>query len=90
MKLIATRALVYGGKRLRPGDEFNAARQFGRVIVAIGKAKLAPPEPRAVAEPAEASVVEAPEVIEEEPKPKPKPKRTYKRRDITAENESEG
>ena len=86
MKLIATKTLIYGGKRIGPGDEFTAARQSGKVLVAIGKARIATPEPT-VAELEEVvkPAVEKPTVEAEE-----KPKRTYKRRDMKVENESEG
>lgn len=54
--LIATKSMSYGGKRHDEGDGFAAKRQHARVLVAIGKAKLAPeadeaaeakPEPKA-------------------------------------------
>lgn len=87
MKLIAKKALIYSGKRIKAGDEFTAERRFGNLFVAIGKARIAPPEPT-VAESEEVvkPAVEKPtvEVIEE------KPKRTYRRRDMKVENESEG
>lgn len=81
MKLIAKKALIYSGKRIKAGDEFTAERRFGNLFVAIGKAKIAPPEPT-VAESEEVvkPAVEKPTVEAEE-----KPKRTYKRRDMTTE-----
>lgn len=74
MKLIAKKSLIYSGKRIKTGEEFAAERRFGTLFIAIGKAKLAP--------------VKEPEPIKE-PEP-PKPKRVYRRKDMIAENESEG
>lgn len=83
MKLIAKKALIYSGKRIKAGDEFTAERRFGNLFVAIGKAKIAPP----VEEPEPVKLEQA----EPEPEPKPpRPRHSYRRRDMKAENESEG
>lgn len=42
--LIAERSLKYGGRRLEPGDGFEAKRGDAKVLVGIGKARYAPPE----------------------------------------------
>lgn len=44
MRLIAEKNMRYSTRRLLPGDEFEASRRDGRVLVAIGRARLAPPE----------------------------------------------
>lgn len=45
MKYVATKAMRYGGRSLAPGDEFDASGRDGRLLVAIGKARLAPDAP---------------------------------------------
>ena len=42
MDLIATKSLVYAIKRYEVGDSFEANNRDARILVAIGKAKLAP------------------------------------------------
>lgn len=45
-KLIASRAMRYGTRALRAGDEFEASRRDARLLVAIGRASEAKePEP---------------------------------------------
>lgn len=44
MRLIAEKNMRYSTRRLLPGDEFEASRRDGRVLVAIGRARLASPE----------------------------------------------
>ncbi|MER2263509.1 hypothetical protein [Methylobacterium oxalidis] len=39
---IATKAMRYGGRVLKPGDTFQASRRDARVLQAIGKAERAP------------------------------------------------
>lgn len=48
MKLIAARALTYGGRSFGPGEAFEASETHGKVLKAIRKATDAPaaaPEP---------------------------------------------
>lgn len=42
MDLIATRAMVYGTRRLLAGDRFTTSNMNGRLLIAIKKAKAAP------------------------------------------------
>lgn len=55
MDLIATKSLAYAGKRREVGELFEANNRDARILVAIGKAKLA-------------NVAAAP-VVDDEPKP---------------------
>lgn len=43
MRLIAEKNMRYSTRRLLPGDEFEASRRDGRLLVALGRARLAPP-----------------------------------------------
>lgn len=96
MKMIALKAM----RRLRPGDEFEVRRSTeARVLIALGKAKEAPPpEPREILrEQAEAVGVDVDgrwgeERLKEEiaaatepPAPRAVP-RFYRRRDMKAED----
>lgn len=73
--LIALRPLTYGTRRMRPGESFSAQDSHARLLVAIGRARSVERQPAPDAEP-EVTVVE----------PKPKRRRTYKRRDMRAED----
>jgi hypothetical protein len=42
MDLIATKSLAYASKRYEVGEKFEANNRDARILVAIGKAKLAP------------------------------------------------
>lgn len=73
MRLIATKSMSYAGKRLADGDEFEPrTARDARILKAIGKASD-------VTDTAEAEP-EAPAAKET------RQKRTYKRRDLTAED----
>ena len=41
MLFVATKPLKYGTRRLQAGDEFEAPRQHGQVLIAVKKAKKA-------------------------------------------------
>lgn len=71
-QLIAKTALPYAHKRMEAGDTFEASERDARVLIAIGKAALAPEEAPAVVE--EAPAVEA----------DTKARGTYKTRDLKA------
>jgi len=90
-KLIANKAMSFGGKSLKPGDPFDASHKHARVLVAIGKASdppaaataapAAPAPPAAPIGQAESEEAAAPP----DESPEAKAKRTYKRRDLKAE-----
>ena len=99
-RLIARQPLRYGGRRLRKGDEFAAARGDARLLIAIGKAEMAPIAPPPA--PVDRVRVLAPDnlplgVSEAEVTPGqsidwmaeapgvPKRRRYYRRRDLAAE-----
>ncbi len=88
-KLIANKAMSFGGQSLKPGDPFDASHKHARVLVAIGKASDRP-----AAVPAAPVVLPATPVSQAETEeasapadesPEAKAKRTYKRRDLKAE-----
>lgn len=90
MQMKCTKSLVYGGKRYRPGDIFEArSTNDVRVLTAIKKAEL-------VAAPAPEPVVVKPEPVVNADVPPSgdvapvleRPKRAYRRRDLVAEKES--
>lgn len=43
--LVATKTMLYATRQLRPGDEFTASPRDARVLIAVGKAREAGPEP---------------------------------------------
>lgn len=70
MNLIASRPFPYRGSRLSAGQEFAANRRDSRLLVAIGYATArVGPEPDP----------------EPDPEPEPVQRRTYRRRDMRAE-----
>jgi hypothetical protein len=72
MNLIASRPFPYRGSRLSAGQEFTASRRDSRLLVAIGYATArVEPEPEPDPEP--------------DPEPEPVQRRTYRRRDMRAE-----
>ena len=72
MNLIASRPFPYRGSRLNAGQEFTASRRDSRLLVAIGYATArVEPEPEPDPEP--------------DPEPEPVQRRTYRRRDMRAE-----
>jgi len=73
MKLIAIKRLRYANVPIDAGQDFEATDKDGKLLKLIGKAKDA------------ATVVEAP-AKDDEIKAEDKPKRTYKRRDMKAED----
>ena len=85
MTLIATKSMSYGGRRLAPGDQFDARPRDARLLIAIGKAKLEPvraPE----AAPEAAPDFHPLDHDEDGKKGGSRKGRTYKRRDLTAED----
>ncbi len=81
MTLIATKSMSYGGRRLAPGDQFDARARDARLLLAIGKARLEPdraPEPAPDFHPLDHD--------EDGKKGGSRKGRTYKRRDLTAED----
>ncbi len=50
VNLISTKAHRYGGERLKPGDEFNAPAAHARLLIAMKRARKAPPVADPVAE----------------------------------------
>jgi hypothetical protein len=75
MKLIATTALRFGLNTYEEGDEFEVPDKFGEVLVASGNASEAKDKP------AKKPAAKKAEPEAEEAKPK-----TYKTRQIKAEN----
>lgn len=90
--LIATKAVRHGGAFHDAGGRFEATQQHARVLIAIGKAKLAPseappalpappvlaPAPAPVQSPAPAPASQEPPAVES------KTKGVYNRRDLKA------
>lgn len=79
MKLVAIKPMRYRNVRVDPGAEFSATDRDGRLLKAIGKAKDAPNEAAQRKE-------EKAEVVSEPSQVADKPKRSYKRRDMKAED----
>jgi hypothetical protein len=52
-KMIATKAMRYGGKRLGAGDEFEAAAKDAKILAGIRKAKYATAVPEIETKPVE-------------------------------------
>ncbi len=72
MNLIASRPFPYRGSRLSAGQEFTASRRDSQLLVALGYATArVEPEPEPAPEP--------------DPEPEPVQRRTYRRRDMRAE-----
>lgn len=89
--LIATKAVRHGGAFHDVGGRFEATQQHARVLVAIGKAKLAPDEVLALElAPAPVPAPAPAESPAPEPAPPPPPavesktKGAYNRRDLKA------
>ena len=89
MELIALKKVVYNGKKYEPGETFKTNPKFGKAFIAIGKAKEVKGKVSIKEALAHVPVVE---VLEEEPAvkeapvvKKDTPKKTYKRRDMKAE-----
>lgn len=95
--LVARAPLTYRGRAVRPGEVFAAAPIDAAVLTyspSLGrpaKARFAPPGARVVAPdvplPEIAAVVLDPDPVEEEPEEKPRRRRTYRRRDLVAEED---
>jgi hypothetical protein len=89
--LIAVMEVFYASRTRNPGDAFEASEQDARILVGLGKA-VAPvvdtptPEPVKASEPVPPPLIarDDPPLFEESAEPAPK-KRTYKRRDLVAE-----
>lgn len=76
MDLIATKSLVYAGKRREVGESFEASNRDGRILIAIGKARVSD----------NVESAPAPVVVEPDADEGAKPaKRAYRRRDMRAE-----
>lgn len=96
VEIVATREIKYAGKRVLPGETFDATEKDAKIYVAVKRATLpgsvelpdslktmAAPEP---VEPApEPEHAEPAETVEEEAAPEaPAHPQTYSRRDMTA------
>lgn len=77
MNIVALKPFRYDGRSFMPGFELTVPDKFGRVMIAIGKAKKA-----ITALPVSGQSTESLEAAEENPE---KPKRKYKRRDTKTE-----
>jgi hypothetical protein len=91
MRLIAVMEVFYASRTRNPGDAFEASEQDARILVGLGKAvapvvETLPAEPVKAPEPIPPPLIarDDPPLFEEAADPAPK-KRTYKRRDLTAE-----
>jgi hypothetical protein len=96
MKLIAVMEVFYASRTRNPGDPFEASEQDARILVGLGKAVApvvdTPPQPAKASGPVPPPLIarDDPPLFEEpaeketaeEERPK---KRTYKRRDLVAE-----
>lgn len=99
VQIIATREIRYAGKRVLPGERFDASEKDAKIYVAIKRATLPPPEPtpppRAIRtmsapppKPASAASPEAAPAPEPEAEAAPEATahpQTYSRRDMAAE-----
>jgi len=81
MRLIADKAFRYAGKPLAVGDDFEANTRDGRVLVALNRAHVAEGD-----EPAKPRKPAKTEKVDQAEKPAKPRKRTYKRRDMEAED----
>jgi hypothetical protein len=75
-ELITLRPMTYGTRRMRAGDSFSATESHARLLVALGRARNIVPPSIPPAEPDPAVQAEVPT----------KRKRTYRRRDMKAED----
>ena len=78
-EVIALRPLTYGSRRMRAGDRFVASPAYARLMRALGNVKLA----EQCAEIPAAQIPDMEAVEDQKPK---RTKRTYKRRDLRAED----
>lgn len=79
--LIANKPMRYAGRALKAGDSFQASGRDSRTLTLIGRASEFVPAPVAK-EPVKVEPVAPSKVVEEETQ-----KRTYKRRDLRAEQD---
>jgi hypothetical protein len=92
MRLIAVTEVFYASRTRNPGDAFEASEQDARILVGLGKA-VAPVVETLPAEPAKASEPVPPPLMARDDPPlfegpaekEPPKRRTYKRRDLVAE-----
>lgn len=80
------RPLKYAGKYRKPGDSISCSRKDARLLVALGHATYAKPEPESVQMDMVPEQTEKTEKTERKPKRK-KRKGEYKTRDMQAEQE---
>lgn len=85
MKLIATKSMLFGGRSLNIGDEFEASDRNGRLLKAIRKAKD-PDEPVKAAPPAATPEQDPLDHDGDGKKGGSKKGAKYKRRDMQAED----
>jgi hypothetical protein len=91
MRLIAVMEVFYASRTRNPGDAFEASEQDARILVGLGKAVApvvdTPPEPAKASEPIPPAVVAQDDasLFNESAEKEPPRKRTYKRRDLVAE-----
>jgi hypothetical protein len=76
MGLRTTRAFSIGGRRYKAGDPIELSGKHLRLFQAIGYVEYGPEEYQSPPAPAETEIVEEPAL---------KPRRTYRRRDMKAE-----
>jgi len=90
MKMIATKNFSYGGRSLRPGEEFDVADRDVKLLAAVNRAKPAPasaPVPQPKTKPAKRDM--APEEPAREADDDSKPRKgRYRRRDVRAEDDA--
>lgn len=58
-KIVASKSMRYGTRMLQAGDTFDAKERDARLLIAIGRAKLAPDEPAPVVQPPTPAQVDA-------------------------------
>jgi hypothetical protein len=91
MRLIAVMEVFYASRTRNPGDAFEASEQDARILVGLGKAVApvvdTPPEPAKASEPVPPPLIarDDPPLFEEPAEKEAPRKRTYKRRDLVAE-----
>lgn len=85
MDIIAVGRLPYGTRSLKDGTPLRVTDQDGRVLVALGRAKLAPAKGPGPHVESKAMAAEDHDTDEAHEDGKPRTKRAYKRRDMSAE-----
>jgi hypothetical protein len=86
MRLRALKQVTYANVTRGPGDHFDASDEDAKILIGFGQAvAVAPPPPAAPEKSAAPEPPDPAKTLFEQPADEPPRKRTYKRRDLTAE-----